>query len=151
VSSDANTNPLFLNRVLVVSADHHLFFGRNSATPSDGRSQPLSGPVHPQVRRLLLDGEQVGIREREAIDAWEKVKLEITTEAQRRRYANPRVLPKRGLGGYRSTPFCGDGRAHHKSNPNAIYVKPRDLYCINQACGPYIQSLAAIASPCARV
>lgn len=57
MSSDPNTSPLFLNRVLVDSADHHLFFGRHSATPSDGRSQPLSGPVHPQVRRLL-DGEQ---------------------------------------------------------------------------------------------
>jgi len=49
--------------MLVDSVDHHLFFGRHTATPSDGRSQPLSGPVHPQVRRLLLDDEQPWDRE----------------------------------------------------------------------------------------
>jgi HlyD family secretion protein len=63
--------------------------------------------VASEDRAIQLDNSvsEVGIREREVIDAWEKVKLEITTEAQRSRYASPRVLPKRGLGGCRSTPL----------------------------------------------
>ena len=51
---------------------------------------PLSQEVVASEDRAIQLGNsvaEVGIREREAIDTWENVKLEIDTEAQRRRYA----------------------------------------------------------------
>ena len=51
---------------------------------------PLAGEVvSSEDRAIQLDNSvaELGIREREAIDAWEKVKLGIDTEAQRRRFA----------------------------------------------------------------
>ena len=51
---------------------------------------PLAGEVvSSEDRAIQLDNSvaELGIREREAIDAWEKVKLSIDTEAQRRRFA----------------------------------------------------------------
>ena len=51
---------------------------------------PLAGEVvASEDRAIQLDNSvaDLGIREREAIDAWEKVKLSIDTEAQRRRFA----------------------------------------------------------------
>ena len=51
---------------------------------------PLAQEVVASEDRAIQLGNSVadlGIREREAIDVWEKVKLDIDTEAQRRRYA----------------------------------------------------------------
>ena len=51
---------------------------------------PLAQEVVASEDRAVQLGNslaEVGIRQREAIDVWEKVKLEIETEAQRRRYA----------------------------------------------------------------
>ncbi|MEA5442561.1 NHLP bacteriocin system secretion protein [Cyanobium gracile] len=51
---------------------------------------PLAGEVvASEDRAIQLDNSvaELGIREREAIDAWEKVRLAIDTEAQRRRFA----------------------------------------------------------------
>ena len=51
---------------------------------------PLAQEVVASEDRAVQLGNSVadiGIRQREAIDGWEKVKLEIDTEAQRRRYA----------------------------------------------------------------
>ena len=51
---------------------------------------PLAQEVVASEDRAIQLGNSVadvGIRQREAIDVWEKVKLEIDTEAQRRRYA----------------------------------------------------------------
>ncbi len=51
---------------------------------------PLAQEVVASEDRAIQLGNSVadvGIREREAIDVWEKVKLDVDTEAQRRRYA----------------------------------------------------------------